>query len=87
MSKLAHGAEYEHFLLAACRRNADEIRRTGRNLSHYSQQIKELPEWDTEAEAAVKDAELSLTEALLAVKLVNAEFKRRRVEFFGVAAE
>lgn len=59
-------------------RKASWVRMDAEDLARYVRLVVSLPDFDTEAEDSVSNAETALTEALLAVKISKLELERKR---------
>lgn len=64
--------------LEGIERKAEWVRRDASSLARYVRMLEELPDFDTKAEHAAKEAESALTEALLSVKLARSELAKKR---------
>ena len=64
---------------------ANWVRDDAMNLDRFVRMLADLPEYETLAEDAVREAEMALTEALLSVKLSRSQLEKKRVML--VAAE
>jgi hypothetical protein len=65
--------------LEGTRRKSEHVRADAESITRYVRRVAGLPEYGTAAEEAIENAELALTEALLAVKLAKTELKSNRV--------
>jgi hypothetical protein len=57
--------------------HARGVRRSAESIGRYVRLLVSTPPFETEAEEHLQDAELALTEALLAVKLARVEYANR----------
>lgn len=68
---------YQSVILEQLRYNADDVRRCTGNVQRYVRSLVASPPFTTKAEAAIEDAETTLTEALLAIKLAKNEYAKK----------
>lgn len=63
--------------LEGTERKANWLRKDADGLCRYARMLADLPDYETQAAAAINEAEAALSEALLAVKLAKSEFNRK----------